>query len=64
MENRFILILVIFINSPSPHVKEKKLNGKAEKANTKPCIIAIMTFNPIKGEYNVTSWQTTLNGYR
>ncbi len=32
MENRFIIILIISINSPSAHVQEKS-NGKAQKAH-------------------------------
>ena len=55
MENGFIIILIVSINSPSPHVQEKKYNGKAEKANTKVCITGKMVLNPRKGEYNITS---------
>ena len=35
MENRFIIILILSINSHSTHVQEKKYNGKAGKTNTK-----------------------------
>ena len=54
MENRFIIILIISFNSPSPHVQDTKSNGKAEKANTKLCIIGKMALNPRKGEYITT----------
>ena len=53
MGNGFIIILIISIILPSPHVQNKK-SSKAEKANTKLCIIASLAVNPRKDEYNLT----------
>ena len=67
VEDRLIIILIISIISPSQHVKDKKSDGRAEKANAKLCIIGQKAFNPRKGEYHITgidqptSWQTILN---
>ena len=49
MENRYIIIFNISINSTSPHVQEKS-NGKAGKANTKLCIV--------KPVYRMKSWES------
>ena len=46
MEDRFIIILIILIISPSQHVQHEKSNIRAEKTNTKLCIIGQMALNP------------------